>query len=402
MSEGISRALQYVRLSERHSEVEESATDLLKRALSTRSVVSTSSSFAVRMQEAAERANPAQEPLRIIGLGSCGTIFEIPGTELAYKKGPDQSALWKDFCYTNKVYCAIADTQTALQQAFPTLTIPRTPMCYDFHKVTDEEFWSTTTISLFPESHRTKQPTFAVDRILPLPERTRHSLIDTFFDESEEVQKEAKENAENKDCLVRLYLGEEETIEQQSTAYDSLRNFPMRLNMMEDLALETSELAAEMALGLAVVHWEACIDGMDMEFVLGSSAMGTMERPRPHVDVSVEPYNHKTINFRRRAIHLWMLDFDKANLISFTEEDVKKKLVPAFIGNDPYYPTPYLNQELWGEFSSTYLKASAVILKRKGADNRVRRLPRVFLDEVQRVSAENKAWDEEDNIVFAD
>lgn len=367
----------------------ETATEFLKRVLSTKS------------QQADEQAGRKQEPLRIIGLGTCGTVFEIPGTERAYKKGSDQAALWRDFCYTNKVYCAVADTQTALQQAFPDLTIPRTPMCYDFHLATNEKFWANT-LPLFPASHLTKQPVFSVDRILPLPEEVRHCLIDMFFDESEAVQTKAKQDPENKDCLVRVYLGEEESIEQQSAVYDSLRNFPMRLNMMEDLGLEINELAAEMAVGLAIVHWQAQVDGMDMEFVLGGSTTRTIERPRPHVDASVEPYNVKTVNIRRRAIHLWMLDFDKANLISLTEEDVKRKLVPAFIGNDPYYPTPYLNQELWDEFGSTYLKASAVILKRKGVDSTARRLPRVFLDEVRRVAAENKAWDEEDNIVFAD
>ncbi|KAG6986658.1 hypothetical protein G7Y79_00074g098550 [Physcia stellaris] len=380
---------QHTQLSLEEVRNRETAVELLKRALSPQS------------QQADEQVGRKQEPLRIIGLGTCGTVFEIPGTERAYKKGSDQAALWRDFCYTNKVYCAVADTLTALQEAFPNLSIPRAPMCYDFHLATHEKFWANA-LPLFPASHRTKQPLFSVDRILPLPEEVQHCLIDMFFDESETVQKEAKQDPENKDCLVRVYLGEEESIEQQSAVYDSLRNFPMRLNMMEDLGLEINELAAEMAVGLAIVHWQAQVDGMDMEFVLGCSATGSIERPRPHTDVSVEPYDHETIKFRRRAIHLWMLDFDKANLISLTEEDVKKKLVPAFIGNDPYYPTPYLNRELWDQFSSTYLKASAVILKRKGVDSTARRLPRVFLDEVQRVSAANKAWDEEDYIVFAE
>lgn len=372
-----------------HIQNRETATELLKKTLST------------RPQQADEEADPPQEPMRVIGLGTCGTVFEVPGSERAYKKGSDDAALWRDFCYTNKVRNAVVDAQTAIQEAFPNLTIPRTPMCYDFHPVADERFWSNT-LPWFPASHRTKQPTFSVDRILPLPERARHALIESFFDETEAAQKEARENPENKDCLVRVYLGERETTEQQSAAYDSLRNFPMRLNMMEDLGLEIAELAKEMAVGLAIVHWQAQVDGMDMEFVLGRSATRSIEQPRAYEDVTVEPHRVETANIRRRTVHLWMLDFDKANIISLTEEDVRRKLVPALIGNDPYYPTPHLSQELWKEFSSTYLKASAVILKRKGVDSRARRLPQVFLDKVQRVLAENKAWDEEDNIVFAD
>ena len=42
--------------------------------------------------------------------------------------------------------------------------------------------------------------------------------------------------------------------------------------MMEYLEVEVSELANEMAIDLAILHWQAQVDGMDVEFVLGSSA----------------------------------------------------------------------------------------------------------------------------------
>ena len=63
-----------------------------------------------------------------------------------------------------------------------------------------------------------------------------------YFDKDEEIQQEAKDDPDNKDCLVRIYLGERESIRQQSESYDTLRNFPLRLNMMEDL--ENRSLAA--------------------------------------------------------------------------------------------------------------------------------------------------------------
>lgn len=104
-------------------------------------------------------------------------------------------------------------------------------------------------------------------------------MIEEFFDEDEELQQGAKDDPKNRDCLVRLYLGERESLKQQTDIYDSLRNFPLRLNMMEELEIEISEMAKEMAIGLAILHWQAQVDGMDVEFVLGSSATWDSKGP---------------------------------------------------------------------------------------------------------------------------
>ncbi|KAK3169086.1 hypothetical protein OEA41_005534 [Lepraria neglecta] len=406
MSPGIIRALNYTRLTEPTTatlpeEPEEPLIQLLKRALSTRSVISTTSSFASRMQGAAVGSKPGREDLRIIGLGSCGTVFEIPGTELAFKKGTSVLGIWSDFRLTNKVHNAVNHIRTIMQEAFPHSTIPMTPMCHDHYPADHEKFWSEN-IQRFPASHRTRQPTFTVDRILPLPQVTREGLIKMYFQQNEEVQKKAKNDPENKDCLARIYLGERETVSQQFDAYETLRNFPLRLNMMEYLEVEASELANEMAIGLAILHWQAQVDGMDVEFVLGSSATWDNERPKGYDDMSAPPHTVEAINFNRRITHLWMLDFDKATNIELTKYDVNTKLVPAFLGNDPYYPRPQVDKNLWEDFCGAYLKASGVILSGKRVDQLVRDLPQHFLDEVMRVSREHEDWNEEDNIVFAD
>ena len=124
------------------------------------------------MQKAAIPAG--QEPpnppdLRVIGLGSCGTVFEVPGAELAFKKGAIERDIWNDFCLTNKVHNAIKQVRTTLQEAFPESTIPRTPLCYEYHTVEHEAFWAYS-LQRFPASYRNKQPLFTVDRIHPLPE----------------------------------------------------------------------------------------------------------------------------------------------------------------------------------------------------------------------------------------
>ena len=276
LSEEITRAMKHTTLTESTTaalpeESDEPPNELLKRALSTKSVISTPSSFATRMQRAASQSGLERQPVRVIGLGSCGSVFEMPGTALAFKKGTSAPAIRRDFGLTNKVHNAVRDVRTMMQEAFPDSTIPKTPLCHEYHPTDDEEFWSRH-IKRFPAGHRSKQPLFVVDRILPLPQKTREGLINTYFDEDEEIQQEAKDDPDNKDCLVRIYLGERESIRQQSEPYDTLRNFPLRLNMMEDLEIEVLQLAKEMAIGLAIMHWQAHVDGMDVEFVLGRSA----------------------------------------------------------------------------------------------------------------------------------
>ena len=224
-------------------------------------------------------------------------------------------------------------------------------------------------------------------------------LIEEYFDQDEKIQQEAKEDQENKDCLVRMYLGDRESDLQQSEVYDTLRNFPLRLNMMEDLELGVSELANEMAIGLAIMHWQAQVDGMDVEFVLGSSATWDSEQPNGYDDNLAPPHTVKGTIFKRSAVHVWMLDFDKATTIELKENDVEKKLVPAFLGNDPYYPRRQVDEELWEELCRSYLKASEVILRRKAVDELILRLPQRFLHEVLRVSTEHESWNEK-NIVF--
>ena len=221
------------------------------------------------MQGATVRSEPGREDLRIIGPGSCGTVFEIPGNKLAFKKGTSVLGIWSDFRLTNKVHNAVSHIRTIMQEAFPHSTIPMTPLRHNHYPAGHEKFWSEN-IQLFPASHRTRQPVFTVDRILPLPQVTREGLIEMYFQQNEEVQKKAKNDPENKDCLVRIYLGERETFSQQFAAYETLRSFPLRLNMMEYLEVEVSELVNEMAIGLAILHWQAQVNGMDVEFVLGS------------------------------------------------------------------------------------------------------------------------------------
>ena len=212
------------------------------------------------MQEAARRLATDRSSFRNIGLGSCGSVFEVPGTILAYKKGSKEAEIARDYSLTTRVSEAMALMREMLEDHFKQLNVPKTPKCFSFHDATDIQFWEDN-LQRFPQSHRSKQPLFAFEHILPMPLSIREALITDYFDEDDEIQQEAKEDQDNKDCLIRLYMGERETIRQQNDGYDTLRNFPMRLNMMKDHDLDVDSWAKEMALGLAVIHWQAQING---------------------------------------------------------------------------------------------------------------------------------------------
>lgn len=219
-----------------------------------------------------------------------------------------------------------------------------------------------------------------------------------YFADNEAIQEEARNDVENKNCFVRVYLGERESAAQESGSYDTLCNFPLRLNMMEHLGLETSALAAEMGIGLAIIHWQAQVDAMDTEFVLGSAATTFGDCKR--FSEKTPPQRVRRTDFTMRSIHLWMLDFDKASSFNLISNDVDKKLVPAFLGNDPYYPRPDVDEELWEEFSKAYLTASTLILKGKKAKAPVMALPQRFLDQVVEMIKEHEDWNPEEHIVF--
>jgi len=143
---------------------------------------------------------------------------------------------------------------------------------------------------------------------------------------------------------------------------------------------------------------------MDMEFVLGSCATKALTR----FPYAMENFDHQETldipprDFKPRSIHLWMLNFDKANRIEMTKDDVDKKLLPAFLGNDPYYPRPATEKDnyLWEEFSEVYPKASGLILKRRGASKSVMELPARFLRKVEERVKENAKFNLDDTITF--
>ena len=369
---------------------------ILRQHLSNQPVVPSTSS-STEISDHAKAVKNETPDYKTIGLGSCGRFFEIPGTEVALKKGKDTDSLWNDFLRTNTVHNAILITQEMMQDAFPENTIPQAPHCTFFRLPTSKQYWATH-LQKFPPSHRASGAVFGVDRIFPVPRPVREALIDLYFDN--DIKEEAKHDEENEPCLIRVYLGENEN---RTETYDSLRNFSMRLNMIENLDLDKTILADEIAIALATIHWQAQIDAMDAEFVLGSARPTPLvERRRiQHLPNNENPHDCNDVSFTYRPIHIWTLDFDKSHRIDLTPADVEKYLVPALLGNDPYFPRPDVDAEMWMRFSKTYLETSRLVLENRRVSEQIMDLPGLFLEKVAQMIKEVEDWDPEESIVFA-
>ena len=95
-----------------------------------------------------------------------------------------------------------------------------------------------------------------------------------------------------------------------------------------------------------------------------------------------------------------MLDFDKASEIELTRTDVERKLVPAFLGNDSYFLRPNMDLAFWDTFATTYVKASRIVLRMKGANKETMELPATFLSCVNNQIWRNEEWDTAEYIIF--
>ncbi|KAL8725094.1 MAG: hypothetical protein Q9166_007568 [cf. Caloplaca sp. 2 TL-2023] len=330
-----------------------------------------------------EASTQAFHAYNIIGIGSRSVVFSVPGTQLAVKKGKDINALWNDFRLTNTVYNAFLDVRDLLQDAFPKNMIPNVPRCSTFGLPSSTE----RILDRYPVSHKEAECAFYMDRIPSLPQHIREALIGLYF--AEGTRDAAKMDDENEVCLPRIYLGKKE-LPGTAQYYNSLRNFPLLLDMIEELILDKDMLVDEMAIGLAVIHWQAQIDARGAKFVLGGAQTTSFERRRAYIPARAEePHDIEVPEFTMRSIHIWVLDFGESNPIELLPREVCK-LVTAFLLNDPYYPRPDVDKDLWTRFSRTYIKASRLLLQRKGVSNQATELPKSFINSVVATIKKNR------------
>jgi hypothetical protein len=327
---------------------------ILRRTLSPNAPTSTHSALTQTLQHG--QHDPSQQATPILGKGQCGTIHTLQDPSLVIKlpNSPTKiPELFSDFQTHNRIYTAFASSPT-------TINIPP-PKAWITPSFT--HFW------LYPPfSHPPAQtPTYGLisTRIPPVPPMVRKALVAAFCPAPiREISDHFLRIPEHADCLIRLYLGRRCDNRLSKAQNCTLRNFPMHVDEMERVGLDTAHYARVMAGALAVMHWSAGVDAADVEFVLGGApTISVRSGVEGVLDMNGLGMKYVT-DFAHEGVGMWVLDFNECGRFEDTRDGVEK-LVKGFWFNDPYYPRPgagdVKDKELWNVFSSRYLEVSAEI-----------------------------------------
>ena len=207
---------------------------------------------------------------RRIGAGFCGTVWSPPSGQskyfgYAFKRedgGPGRSLPNE----SNMHQCILKARES-------TSVHIRIPQFVRF--IGPEDTWWNDNLKSFPAGY-TACNTIMSEQIPSVPQVVREQLIDRYC--PADLAAEIKSSEANQDCLVRPYLGRRRyhTRPSRFKAF-SLRNYPLHLDQMEEIGLDTDlVLYAEiMAEALAMMHWLAGIDANDVEFVLATTSTST-------------------------------------------------------------------------------------------------------------------------------
>ena len=87
-----------------------------------------------------------------------------------------------------------------------------------------------------------------------------------------------------------------------------------------------------MGTALARLNFVCGFDGRDVEFVMGGSATSSLTDPA-----------------------FYVIDFNQMRRLSEDEDACVAEIVAAITDNDPYFPRPDGEVELWNIFRQTYL-----------------------------------------------
>lgn len=311
-------------------------------------------------EEASCTSTDTTSEMRVIGYGGCGIIFEQPGRTDVIKKAIKtvDDDLHNDYV-----------SHLAIEASFDTLadtfgSLPCLPRVYHFISARDPSWWENN-MHRFPKQNATRDNLLFSERIPPAPAIVRDALVDEYCLQ-EPLKVRAKADKANGDCLIRIYLGrkrERRTSGAPQRFFFALRNFKMDLQRLIDLGIETTQYARSMAIALAVMHWHSRLNARDVEFVLGGQPAKTHYPKTTTTKITNNnPSSPTTPNGgARKAVSLWLLDFNQCREISMDHKGVDEA-VDAFCVNDPYYPRPSVDEQLWIVFRDQYLSASAVIM----------------------------------------
>ena len=186
---------------------------ILNRMLSTKSYISITEAH----------VDTEKRTFKQIGSGQCGTVYALIGiTEVL--KVPNQGkteALWNDAKMHVQVEEAFRRTLLERRQQ---INIPRFGQ---WVLSVDTAFWNGCK-KYFPPSFQPTQG-LLTSRIFALPYPVRAAIFDSFASKDMKKNRELHlTKPENKDCLVRLYLGRR--LKEVTRSNVTLRNFPLHVN----------------------------------------------------------------------------------------------------------------------------------------------------------------------------
>lgn len=328
-------------------------TVILERSLSLRSVISTTSSFSQLFQTARNR--PHLQQINQIGAGLQGVVFERVGTESVLKKEkPGNETLSSNLRKEYTIHCQVSAAFDRYQLLTDSEAL--VPKALRFiPKTGDELFWEELLPKL-PQEYRTRDNSMLLQRILPLPKVVRRALINEFITADVSQASALLADPRNKHCLARVYLGKENgTLSHESP----LRNFPLYLDNMKQIGIDTIRLASALGKAYATLHWGAGVNGDDVEFVFGTTAKQALSGNPP--------------DFQHRAICLFLLDFGQCDIVDLSQESeiVYQAFKGAMVTGDNQRFIPHTNQsELFAAFKEGYSAAGTIILADKRLDSR--------------------------------
>ncbi|KAL8724204.1 MAG: hypothetical protein Q9166_008082 [cf. Caloplaca sp. 2 TL-2023] len=295
---------------------------------------------------------------RRIGAGNCGSVWAAPlGTSdiCAIKRedgGPSRS-VHNDYVMHREIFRTLITSHSRV-------CVPR---CH-IYVCDDDGAWWMERLPKFPKGYE-RCNALVTDRIPPFEKPVRDILINKYCPEG--LKTSIRSSEANQDCLIRLYLGRMRRRERGSKFQGfNLRNYPLHLDQVEELALDFNLYASILAETLADLYWRAHVDANDVEFVLAPPWKGDIVQ---YEGIVARPALIDSILLGEHAI--WILDFDLCREMPMDELGVNQA-AKAFYLNDPYFPRPgrktSIEQTLWTVFKNHFLQASEAILGRESPE----------------------------------
>lgn len=307
-----------------------------------------------------------------IGRGTFGVVFAPEGEKTAVKKTfKSSSTLAVEFEYGVDINFAIMATEPILRREFCERA-PRVPWYRSTHameRAPAKDPWWIANQSRLPSTNGDNVPNgvFLFQRIPPVPRPLQESVIRRFW-KTPEGQQAALADDDNRDCMIQPYLQERWTNYEaagrkkrlNNEQKESLRNFPAYLDDLQAMGIDCCSVARQIAMGLAIGHFQVQLDMTDVEFVIAGLDKGSRQGPSSSAGHAGLP----------KDTQLWLVDFDKCNPVRVWDDTLTKdihKLALGICANDSYYPSPLpdtrFGWDVYVAFTDAYIRAGQCILQ---------------------------------------